>query len=102
MARTRTVAGAGTITTAALVLIFGNQIVTEWIDRHSKEGTVWGWFLRVLSWPRWAFQPRDSSNAALRDLLAQDLRALFLILFVALILTVAAKTVSGGAGGFLL
>lgn len=102
MSRTRTVTGAGVIATAALVLLFGNQAVTEWIAAHTSAGTVWGWFLRKLSWPAWAFGPRDNSAGAMRDLLAQDLRALFLVLFVALILGVVAKSIAGGAGGFVL
>ncbi len=102
MARTRTVAGAGVLATAALVLIFGNQAFSKWADKHTRADTVWGWFLRILAWPRWAVGPRNGSNAAMRELLADDLRALLLILFVALILGVAARTVSGGLGGFIL
>ncbi len=101
MARTRSVAGAGTIATAALVLIFGNPPVVEYLDRHVKDdGGAWSWFLRTLTWPRWAFGPTDGSSEAMRNLLAQDLRALFLIAFVALILVGVSKSVSGGAGGF--
>jgi hypothetical protein len=102
MARTRTVTGAGIIATAALVLIFGNQPFTEWVHRHTSSDTAWGWFLRVLTWPRWAFGPVDGSSGAMRRLLADDLRALLLILFVALILGVVSKAVTGGAGGFFL
>lgn len=103
MARTRTVAGAGTIATAALVLLFGNQPFTEWADRHiSPDGGAWSFFLRTLTWPRWAFGPADDSPGAVRQLLADDLRALLLVLFVALILAGVSKSVSGGAGGFLL
>jgi hypothetical protein len=102
MAKTRTVTGAGVIATAALVILFGNQAVTEWIADHTRSDTVWGWFLRQLSWPAWAVGPRDDSNAAMRDLLAQDLRAVLLIAFVALVLGFAAKSVVGGAGGFVL
>jgi len=102
MARTRTVTGAGVIATSALVLLFGNQAVTEWVQKHTNGTTVWGWFLRWLTWPAWAFGPRDNSTRAMRDLLAQDLRALFLILFVAGILGLVAKSVVGGAGGFFL
>jgi hypothetical protein len=102
MSRTRTVAGAGVIATAALVLLFGNQAVTEWVAAHTKAETVWGWFLRALSWPAWAFGPRDNSAHAMRDLLAQDLRALFLVGFVAVILALVAKSIAGGAGGFVL
>jgi hypothetical protein len=102
MSRTRTVTGAGVIATAALVLLFGNQAVTEWIAAHTVGDTVWGWFLRQLSWPSWAFGPRNDSAGAMRSLLAEDLRALFLVIFVAAILGLVAKTITGGAGGFLL
>ena len=100
MSRTRTVSGV--ITTAALVLLFGNQAVTEWIPRHTNPNTVWGWFLRWLTWPAWAFGPRDDSAGAGRAVLADDLRALLLIAFVAAILALVASSVSGGAGGFLI
>jgi hypothetical protein len=100
--RTRTVAGAGILATALLVLLFGNQAVTEWVDKHTNSNTAWGWFLDKLTWPAWALGPRNGSNAAMRDLLAADLRALFLVLFVALILGLAAKSISGGAAGFLI
>jgi len=100
MSRTRTVSGV--ITTAALVLLFGNQAVTEWVPRHTNGNTIWGWFLRWLTWPAWAFGPRDDSAGAGRAVLADDLRALLLIAFVAAILALVASSVSGGAGGFLI
>src|SRR6266536_5202433 len=93
----RTVAGAGVIGTAVLVLAFGNQAFTEWVDNHTRSGTVWGWFLRQLSWPRWAVGPHDDSTAAMRDLLANDLRATLLLVFVALILAMVARSIAGGA-----
>lgn len=103
MARTKTVAGAGTIATAALVLLFGNQPFTEWVANHtSASGGAWDWFLRTLTWPRWAFGPADDSSGAMRRLLADDLRAILLLVFVAVILSFVAKSVSGGAGGFVL
>jgi hypothetical protein len=102
MAKSRTVTGAGVIATAALVLIFGNQAVTEWVQRHTNPNGVWGWFLRVLTWPAWAIGPADNSSGAMRNLFAQDLRAILLIAFVAGILGVVAKAVIGGAAGFLL
>jgi hypothetical protein len=88
MAKTRTVAGAGTLATAVLVLAFGNQPFTEWVDRHTSSGTnnAWDWFLRVLTWPRWAFGPANDSGGAMRQLLADDLRAILLIVFSAIIL----------------
>jgi hypothetical protein len=102
MARTRTVTGIGVIATAVLVLLFGNQAVVEWVSNHTTANTVWGWFLRVLTWPHWAFGPVDGSSAAMRRLLADDLRALLLILFVAVILALVSKAVNGGLGGFVL
>ena len=103
MAKTRTVAGAGTLATAALVLLFGNQPFTEWVDRHtSASGGPWDWFLRTLTWPRWAIGPWDGSNSAMRQVLADDLRAILLIAFVAVILSVVARSVAGGGAGFFL
>ena len=58
--------------------------------------------MRVLTWPRWAVGPDDNTSAAMRKLLSQDLRALLLILFVALILAFAAKGVTGGGPAFIL
>jgi hypothetical protein len=103
MSRTRTVTGAGVIATVVLVLLFGNQAITEWVNRHYPRQTdFWSWFLHQLTWPAWAFSPRDGSSRATRDLLAQDLRALFLVLFVAVILAVVSKSIVGGAGAFFL
>ncbi len=102
MAKTRTVAGAGTLGAALLVLIFGSQPVAEWVDKHTNPGTAWGWFMRVLTWPRWAIGPDDNSSAAARKLLSQDFRAVLLILFVALILAVVAKGDTGGGAAFIL
>ena len=101
MSRTRTITGAGAIATAALVLLFGNQAVTEWVARHANTDSLWDWFLHRLTWPSWILAPRDGSSASFRSLLAQDLRALFLVLFVAVILAVVSKSVSGGGGGLL-
>jgi hypothetical protein len=80
-----------------LVLAFGNQAFTEWVQRHTNGNTVWGWFLRVLSWPSWAFGPENDSASATRDLLAHDLRALLLLVFVAVVLALSAKSAVGGA-----
>src|SRR4051812_31583595 len=87
--RSRTPTAAGTVATAVLVLAFGNQAFTEWEDRHAHNNT-WGFFLRTLAWPRWAVGPSDSSNAAVRVLIANDLRAILLIVFAAAILAMSA------------
>jgi hypothetical protein len=96
MSRTRTLTGAGVIATVLLVLVFGNQAVTEWVQRHwSDQADGLSFLLNKLIWPAWSF-----SDSSARTLLAQDLKALFLILFVALILSLLAKTVAGGTAGF--
>lgn len=100
LGRARTAPAAGLLATLALVLIFGNQAFIEWVTRHTHADTVWGWFLRVLSWPTWAFGPSDNSTSAMRTLLAHDLRALLLIVFVGAILAVSTKSIAGGAGAF--
>ena len=102
LGRARTATAAGVIATLALVLIFGNQAFTEWVARHTHADTVWGWFLRILCWPTWAFGPSDNSNAASRTLSAHDLRAFLLVLFVAAVLGLSAKSISGGPGAFVL
>lgn len=84
-----------------LVLAFGNQAMTEWVQNHTNPIGAWGWFLRVLCWPSWGLSPHDGSNAAARDLLYRDVRALLLILFTALILAVTTKATAGGAAAFI-
>jgi hypothetical protein len=92
--RARTATGAGVIATLVLILVFGNEIYTEWAQRHADVSTVWGYFLRILAWPAWSITYSDS----FRDLMARDIRALLLLLFVALVLaTAGAAGVSGGA-----
>lgn len=102
LGRNRTASAAGVIATLLLVLIFGNQAFTEWVTRHTHGDTVWGWFLRILCWPAWAFGPSDDSNAAARSLLAHDLRAILLVVLVGGILALTAKSIAGGAGAFVL
>jgi hypothetical protein len=96
----RTVTGAGVIATAALVLLFGNQAVTEWVNNHTKGDNLWGWFLRALTWPSWLLGPSDRVSA--RGVLAEDLKALLLIVFVGVILGMVSKSIAAGAGGFVL
>lgn len=91
--RARTATGAGVVATLVLILVFGNEAYTEWAGRHTTGNSVWGFFLRELGWPSWVVTSSDS----IRDLIARDLRALLVLLFVALVLAVGgASRVAGG------
>ncbi|GAA1754108.1 hypothetical protein [Luedemannella helvata] len=92
--RARTATSSGTLAIIVLVLAFGNQAYTEWAARHAQGDNTWDLFLRTLAWPAWAFSGKD--------VLAHDLRALLLIIFVAAIIGVAANGVTAGAGAFFL
>jgi hypothetical protein len=102
MSKAKTPVGAGVIATAALVILFGNQAVTEWVQNHTSAGNFGGWFMRQLTWPAWLISPDQGKDLDFRDVLAFDLRAVFLILFVALILAMVAKSIAGKGGAFLL
>jgi len=93
--RARTSTGAGTLAILILVLAFGNQAYTEWAARHAWRNTAWDLFLRTLAWPSWSLG--GGSNV-----LARDLRALLLIVFVAAIIGMAASSTGPGAGSFFL
>jgi hypothetical protein len=84
--RSRTATGIGTLVAFILVLVFGSPIFVDWVNRNTTPGTAGGLFLRTLAWPAWSF----NSNAAVRDLLAQDLKAILFIVFVGVFLTVLA------------
>lgn len=102
MSKARTPVGAGVIATAALVILFGNQAVTEWVARHTNPNNFGGWFMSKLTWPAWLISPDQQKGFDFRDVLAYDLRAVFLILFVALILGMVAKAIAGKGGAFFL
>ena len=93
--RARTSTGAGTFAILVLVLAFGNQAYTEWADRHAQGQNARDLFLRTLAWPSWSLG--GGSNV-----LARDLRALLLIVFVAAIIGMAASSTGPGAGSFFL
>src|SRR5262245_30411111 len=97
--RARTSTGAGVIAILILVLAFGNQAYVEWAARHAQAANAWELFLRNLAWPRWFV---TSGGNASRDVLAFDLRALLLVVFVAALLGMAGASVVGGWGAFIL
>jgi hypothetical protein len=75
--RSRTVTFLATLTALILVLAFGNSSYHDWVVKHAAGSTVGDQFLQALSWPHWEF----TTNASIRDLLASDLRAIFVIVF---------------------
>src|SRR3954451_5578445 len=99
LTRARTSTGAGVIAILVLVLAFGNQAYVEWADNHAKAATAWDLFLRTLAWPRWFI---TSGGNASRDVVAFDIRALLLIVLVAVIIGMAGANVVGGLGAFIL
>jgi hypothetical protein len=82
-----------------LVLAFGNQAYAEWADNHTKGNTAWDLFLSTLSWPRWFV---TAGGNASRDVIAFDIRALLLIVLVAVIIGMVGANVSGGGAAFVL
>jgi hypothetical protein len=82
-----------------LVLAFGNQAYVEWADSHAKAATAWDLLLKTLAWPKWFI---TSGGNASRDVIAYDIRALLLVVLVAVLLGIAGANVVGGMGAFIL
>jgi hypothetical protein len=94
--RRRTATGIGTLVAFILVLVFGSPIFVDWVNNNTRADTAGGLFLRTLAWPAWSFD----SHTAVRDLLAQDLKAILFVVFVGLFLTVlAGAELSRARGG---
>jgi hypothetical protein len=95
--RRRTATGVGTFIAFVLVLVFGSPIFVDWVNHNTRPDTAGGLFLRTLAWPAWSF----NSDAPVRDVLAQDLKAILFIVFVALLLTLLAGAELSRARGTL-
>jgi hypothetical protein len=95
--RRRTATGVGTFVALILVLVFGSPIFVDWVNRNTRADTAGGLFLRTLAWPAWSF----NSNTPVRDLLAQDLKAILFVVFVGMLLTLLAGAELSRARGTL-
>jgi hypothetical protein len=95
--RRRTATGVGTLVAFVLVLVFGSPIFVDWVQNNTRADTAGGLFLRTLAWPAWSF----NADIPVRDLLAQDLKAILFVVFVALFLTVLAGAELSRARGTL-
>jgi hypothetical protein len=92
--RVRTASGTAVIAALVLVLAFGNPAYVSWSKAHTSNNG-WGFFLRQLAWPEWSF----SSDQSVRTLLANDLKAILLIVFTGLFVTFLAGSQLSSAGG---
>lgn len=89
-ARYRTAPGAGTLAAVLLVLVFGSPIYVDWAAHHTNPNTAGGWFMRLLSWPAWRFNKVDS----VQNLVADDLRAILVLLLTFVMMLVFAGTLA--------
>ena len=74
--RYKSAPGAGTLAALILVLVFGSPWYADWVTRNTNPSTAGGWWLRLLSWPRWQF----NSSESLRSIIVDDLRAILLVI----------------------
>ncbi|MDG4822427.1 hypothetical protein O7635_11260 [Asanoa sp. WMMD1127] len=80
--RYKTATGSGTVAALILVLVFGSPWYRDWVSENHTDQTAGGWFLRLLAYPAWRFD----SNDPLQDVLADDLRAILVVVLTALFL----------------
>jgi hypothetical protein len=80
--RYKSATGSGTIAALVLVLVFGSPWYRDWVNDNYTDQTAGGWFLRLLAYPAWRFDTSDS----LQDVLADDLRAILVVVLTALFL----------------
>jgi hypothetical protein len=93
--RFRTVSSAGTVVALILVLAFGNPAYRSWAEAHTNDNNAGGFLLRQLRWPEWSFDSRE----AVRDLIAADLKAILLVVFTAVFLSLLAVVPGWGFRG---
>jgi hypothetical protein len=94
-ARIKSVSGAGALVALILVLAFGNPAFADWAEKSTSANNAGGFFLRQLAWPQWSFSTDDS----LRNLIAADLKAVLLVVFTALFLSLLADSATAGMKG---
>jgi hypothetical protein len=78
--------GIGTLAALTLVLVCGGPIFTDWVGGNTSNGNAGGLFLRTLAWPQWSLD----SGVDTWDLLARDLKAILVVVFAAVFLTLLA------------
>jgi hypothetical protein len=93
--RRRTATSVGTLIAFILVLVFGSPWYGHWVAANAGANTGWDLFLRTLNWPAWTFD----ENTPVRDVLAQDLKAILVVVFTAVFLTLLASAELARARG---
>ncbi|HTJ39257.1 MAG TPA: hypothetical protein VL738_39025 [Dactylosporangium sp.] len=73
-----------------MVLIFGSPWYRDWVHSGNR-----GIFLETLAWPAWTVD----DDASLRDLLGADLKAILVVVFTAMFITVLAGAELASARG---
>jgi hypothetical protein len=76
--RYRSASSAGTLVAFLLVLIFGSPWYVDWVNEGDR-----GIFLETLAWPQW----NVDSDQSFRELQAADLKAILLVLFTAVFIS---------------
>jgi hypothetical protein len=78
-----------------LVLAFGNSAFRQWANDHTSANDAGGFLLRKLAWPEWSF----STTESIQNLLARDLKAVLVVVFTAVFLTLFAVAPGWGIRG---
>jgi len=85
--RHRATTAIGVVTAALLVGLFGSPVYVQWAADNARPDTAGGLFLRTLAWPAWSL----NTNASVREVLANDLKAIMVIAFAAVFLSILAR-----------
>jgi hypothetical protein len=94
--RVRTAPGVAVLTALILVLLFGNPAYVDWQASHAGND-AWGFVLKTLAWPNWSF----SSTQSLQTVLANDIKAILLIVFTGVFVAALAGSQAASARGSL-
>jgi hypothetical protein len=98
---TRSRSFTGTLTAAILVAVFGNQWVSDWIAKQFTGDNVLSFLLGQLTSPSWSVN-FTGSDTELRSVVASDVRAVLIVVFVYVLLVSFRKTFPEGFAGFIL
>lgn len=99
MTRSRSL--TGTVTAAVLVVVFGNQWVSEWLTERAAGNDVLSWLVHRLVWPSWSVD-FSGSDDEVRSVMALDIRAGLTIALTYVLLVAFRKTFPEGFSGFVL